>query len=132
MPRELVCGLYTVCQSLFALPLGVIGRVCSVIVTLPGRLLYILINLVDHSPLFITESLFQLHICFPAQESPPEMGSTLKGKNLLLKRAILSFMSRQLVKRDETILTEFPPLKMYQHPLQRFQLLSVTNSRRQS
>ena len=28
----LVCGICTVCHSLFALPLGVVGRLCSVIV----------------------------------------------------------------------------------------------------
>ena len=31
-----VCGLYTVSHGLFVLPLGVIGRLCSVIVVIPG------------------------------------------------------------------------------------------------
>ena len=32
--------LYIVCHGLFALPLDVIGRLCSVIVVLPGYLVY--------------------------------------------------------------------------------------------
>ena len=35
-----ICGLYTVWNDLFALPLGVFGRLYSVIVTNPGHLLY--------------------------------------------------------------------------------------------
>ena len=34
-----VYGLCTVCHGLFALPLGVIGRLCSVSVATPGHLL---------------------------------------------------------------------------------------------
>ena len=37
---SLVCGLYTVCHGLFALPLDVIGRLWSVILALPGNFLY--------------------------------------------------------------------------------------------
>ena len=37
---KLVCGLCTVCQGLFDLPLGVIGKLCSVTVALPGYFLY--------------------------------------------------------------------------------------------
>ena len=37
---SLVCGLYTFCHSLFALPLGVITRLSSVIVALFGHFLY--------------------------------------------------------------------------------------------
>ena len=37
---SLVCDWCTVCHGLFALPLGVIGRLWSVIVVLPGHLLY--------------------------------------------------------------------------------------------
>ena len=35
-----VCSLCTVCHGLFACPLGVIGRLWSVIVAIPGHLLY--------------------------------------------------------------------------------------------
>ena len=35
MMLSLVCGLYTAWHDLFALPLGVIGRLCSVIVAFP-------------------------------------------------------------------------------------------------
>ena len=41
----LVCGLCAICCGLFALPFGVIGRLCSVIVALPGHLYYILWSL---------------------------------------------------------------------------------------
>ena len=34
----LVCGMFTFCHSLFAFPLGVIGRLGSVILALPGHL----------------------------------------------------------------------------------------------
>ena len=37
---SLICGLCTVCLGLFVLPLGVVGRLCSVIVALPGDLDY--------------------------------------------------------------------------------------------
>ena len=37
---DLSAGLFTVCLGVFALPLGVIGRLCSVIVLLPGYLLH--------------------------------------------------------------------------------------------
>ena len=37
---SLLCGVCTACLGLFALPLGIFGRLCSVIVALPGRLLY--------------------------------------------------------------------------------------------
>ena len=37
---SLVCGLCTVCHSLFALLLGIIGKPCSVIVPIPGNYLY--------------------------------------------------------------------------------------------
>ena len=37
---SLVCGVCTVCHGLFTFPLGVIGRLCSVIVALSGHLLY--------------------------------------------------------------------------------------------
>ena len=33
--RFFLCGLYTVCHGLYALPIGVIGRLYSVIVALP-------------------------------------------------------------------------------------------------
>ena len=33
----LICGLCTVCLGLFALPLGVIARLCSVVVALPAQ-----------------------------------------------------------------------------------------------
>ena len=35
-----MCGLCTVYHGLFALPIGVIGRLCYVIVVLPGHLYY--------------------------------------------------------------------------------------------
>ena len=35
---SLVCDMYTVCQCLFALPLGVTGRLYSVNMTLPEHL----------------------------------------------------------------------------------------------
>ena len=38
----LVCGLCNVCLGLFAFPIGVIGRLHSVIVALPGHHLYYL------------------------------------------------------------------------------------------
>ena len=40
---SLLCSMCTACLGLFALPLGIFGifgRLCSVIVALPGRLLY--------------------------------------------------------------------------------------------
>ena len=39
-----VCGMCTVCHGLFALPLGVICRLCSVIVAIPGHVLYIFVQ----------------------------------------------------------------------------------------
>ena len=36
----LLCGTCSVCTGLFVLPLGAFGRQCSVIVALPGHLLY--------------------------------------------------------------------------------------------
>ena len=38
----LICGLCTVCLGLFVLLLGVIGRLCSMIVIIPGHRLYYL------------------------------------------------------------------------------------------
>ena len=37
---SLVCVLFTVCYGLFALPLGVIGRLCSITVAIHGHYLY--------------------------------------------------------------------------------------------
>ena len=37
---SLVYGLCTVCHGMFALPLGVIGRLSSVTVAIPGHLLF--------------------------------------------------------------------------------------------
>ena len=33
---SLIGGLYTLCHALFALPLGVFGRLCFLIVGIPG------------------------------------------------------------------------------------------------
>ena len=37
---SLACDMCTLCNGVFALPFGVIGGLCSVIVALPGHLLY--------------------------------------------------------------------------------------------
>ena len=37
---SVVCDLCAICLGLFALPVGVIGRLCSVIVALPGHIVY--------------------------------------------------------------------------------------------
>ena len=37
---DLACGLCNICHGLFALPLGVIFRLCFVIVAIPKHLLY--------------------------------------------------------------------------------------------
>ena len=47
----------------------------------------------------------------------PKMGSTLKGKNLLLLEQILSFMGRpQFIWESTMKMTELFPLKMYWYP----------------
>ena len=55
--------IYTVCHSLFALPLGVIGRLCSVIVVLPGHILYCLTKLIECHMFLWVFTLFKHDLC---------------------------------------------------------------------
>ena len=60
------------------------------------------------------KQLLLLPVCFPEQCRPFKIGSTLKGKNLLLGEQILFFKSWPLMRREAKVkIKEMLPLKVY-------------------
>ena len=46
----IICGVWSLCNDLFPLPLDNIGRRCSVILALPGNIIYYLIYVYNPAP----------------------------------------------------------------------------------
>ena len=64
------------------------------------------------------KQLLWLPVCFPGQCSPFKIGSTLKGKNLLLEEQILFYKSWPLMKWEAKMkIKELLPLKVFPYTL---------------